>query len=76
MKEIIKLALTKKPDPNILDDYRNALIDHSKALNQVSLTGFNLEDAEEKLLQSIFSQITDIERKGILFELGYNLQEI
>jgi hypothetical protein len=73
MNHIIKLALTKKPNKQALDTYRKAISDHGEALNQVSLTHFKLEEAEEKLLQSIFSQITDIERKGILFELGYDL---
>ena len=71
--KIIQLAMTKKPSKESFNAYKKASRAYNEALSQVALTKFNLEEAEEKLLQSIFSQITDAERRGILFDLGYHL---
>ena len=51
--KIIQLALTKKPSKESFNAYKKATQAYSEALSQVSLTKFNLEEAEEKLLQSI-----------------------
>ena len=63
----IKQFLLHAPSKQALGRYRKALADANEAWDKVTNAQFALQEAEKELLGSVFSQMTDIEHKGILY---------